>query len=274
MTVLPWDRSASDLPWSVRGRLRAALQPLVHEDGTVVGFEGLLRVHGAAAGTPGGLFRRAEHEGWAAELDVVATELALTAAGRWSAPGQLLFVNCRPQHVADLAVALDRCLRAAQRCAWPVDRLVVELNEHQPIDDLAGLAALLGDARGAGLRFALDDVQADLGCTRLVRALRPEYVKLDGLLVRQLADPRRRRDLRRLLAVTAETESQVIAEQVERPDQVEQLQAYGVALFQGWLMGAPVVGASPTSRSWSAPAQPSAGRDTARRSTSAGTNAR
>ncbi len=249
-------------------------------DGSVLGHEALLRARvGDQIVGPDHPAFLAGSAPWSEELDALAADLALRAGAVWSEPSQLLFVNCRPQALPSLETWLHRLGHAAAEHDVPLTSVVVELHEDQPVDDLPRLAALVLRAGASGLRFALDDVQTDLRSVRLVRALRPDFVKLDGQVVRALTHPGGQPHLRRFLEVVAATGAEAVAEQVETPEQAAAVLDYGIPLFQGWLMGGPVVDARPATGGWSAvaPAAVTAGvrlADTTPRRWAAGTKAR
>jgi len=70
--------------------------------------------------------------------------------------------------------------------------------------------------------------------------LRPDYIKLDHMLVRDLATAPIKRNLVSAITGFARTsQSLVIAEGVERQEEVTALQELGVFLLQGFFFGRP-----------------------------------
>ena len=65
----------------------------------------------------------------------------------------------------------------------PVDRVLLELSEHDPVDDYDALAAVLDPFRAAGLRLAIDDVGAGFSSLRHIVVTSPDVIKIDRSLV-------------------------------------------------------------------------------------------
>jgi len=119
-------------------------------------------------------------------------------------------------------------------------RLVVEVTEHDPVDDYAALAARTEDLRREGVRLAVDDAGAGFSSLQHVLHLAPDIVKLDIAFVRGIdADPARRAVARALVGFASELGSTVVAEGIERTAELAVLQELGVACGQGFLLGRP-----------------------------------
>src|SRR3712207_8957401 len=58
-------------------------------------------------------------------------------------------------------------------------RALLELSEHDPVEDYDALAGVLAPLRAAGLRLAIDDVGAGFSSLRHVVLTAPDVVKLD-----------------------------------------------------------------------------------------------
>jgi EAL domain-containing protein (putative c-di-GMP-specific phosphodiesterase class I) len=106
-------------------------------------------------------------------------------------------------------------------------RMVLELTEHQPIEDYAPLLRALEPLRERGARIAVDDTGAGYASLRHILALRPDIIKLDISLVRDLNhDP-----ARRALAASLVT--------FENADELAALTALGIRWGQGYYLGRP-----------------------------------
>jgi EAL domain-containing protein (putative c-di-GMP-specific phosphodiesterase class I) len=88
--------------------------------------------------------------------------------------------------------------------------------------------------------LAVDDTGAGHATLRHVLELEPDYVKLDRELVANLDEQRPRWALIAALRVFAdEVGAVVVAEGVERPEEVRSLVNAGVHLAQGFVLGRP-----------------------------------
>ena len=93
--------------------------------------------------------------------------------------------------------------------------------------------------RKAGFRIALDDVGAGYASLLSVSKVRPDYIKLDGELVRRAAGGALEAKIVGDLAETARQNGIVtIAEGIETADQFQLVARSGIRIMQGyWLAG-------------------------------------
>jgi EAL domain-containing protein (putative c-di-GMP-specific phosphodiesterase class I) len=90
------------------------------------------------------------------------------------------------------------------------------------------------------VRIAVDDAGAGFASLRHILLLRPDFIKLDVALCRDVAiDPARAAMARALVAFGADTGSAVVAEGIERQHDQDELQRIGVRLGQGYHLGRP-----------------------------------
>src|SRR3954466_9874282 len=155
--------------------LTLAFQPVVDLAGaTIAGYEALSRFPGTAG--PDVWFAAAADAGMAADLEALAIHKALAAVP--ALPDHtFLTVNVSPHllgtdPVQD-ALATRRDLR----------RVVVELTEHTPVDDLGALKRQTEELRARGALIALDDAGSGYSGLQQMAELRPQVVKLDRALV-------------------------------------------------------------------------------------------
>jgi EAL domain-containing protein (putative c-di-GMP-specific phosphodiesterase class I) len=120
----------------------------------------------------------------------------------------------------------------------PLNRIVLELSEHDPVDDYDALKAVLAPLRVRGMRLAIDDVGAGFSSLRHIVVTTPEVIKLDRSIVTGIADDPVLGVVTRSLVDRAHaTGAQVVAEGVETAADADALAALGVDLGQGWHFG-------------------------------------
>ncbi|GAA3342891.1 hypothetical protein GCM10020358_39550 [Amorphoplanes nipponensis] len=120
----------------------------------------------------------------------------------------------------------------------PLDRVVLELTEHEPIEDYDQLRAVLAPLRARGLRLAIDDVGAGFSSLRHIVATAPDVIKLDRSIVTGLSDdPVLAVVVRALVDLAGATGARVVAEGVETEADAATLAGLGAALGQGWHFG-------------------------------------
>jgi EAL domain-containing protein (putative c-di-GMP-specific phosphodiesterase class I)/CheY-like chemotaxis protein len=178
---------------------------------------------------------------WLADADrvglLVALELALAGAAlaqlSWLADDVSLAVNLSPATV--LSGRLHEVLTGVA-----VDRVILELTEHAPVDDYPALRTALGRWRDRGLRLAVDDAGGGYSSFAHILELSPELIKLDSTLIRDLhTSPHRQALARAVIAFADEMGVQVVAEGVEHEAELGVLRRLGAHMAQGYHLGRP-----------------------------------
>ncbi len=119
-------------------------------------------------------------------------------------------------------------------------RIVLELTEHVPVEDYDAVNAGLRPLRERGARLALDDTGAGYAGFRHLLGLRPDVIKLDISLTRDIdQDPVRRALAGALVTFAAEVDAKVIAEGVENQAELETLEHLNITWVQGYHLGRP-----------------------------------
>jgi diguanylate cyclase (GGDEF)-like protein len=231
------------------GQLRLYFQPIVEVSGggpVVVGAEALLRWAHPRLGllAPGAFLPLAEESGLVAELDLWAIDAACAALATWPAPAE----GTPPLHVAvNLAGAtlVDERLAPTVRAALtrhdvPAERLHLEVVESRTLADVPRIVEHLAELRRMGLRIALDDFGTGFSTLAWLQALPVDSVKIDRSFVRRLPDDAASLAVvRGVVALAAELAVDVVAEGVERADQLDLLREAGCRHVQGYLLGRP-----------------------------------
>jgi|GEM_PF-705393 len=147
---------------------------------------------------------------------------------------QFLALNVAPEALLELA------RRANLRDDLPLSQLVVEVTEHAVIDRYPPLLDELAPLRAQGLRVAVDDAGAGYASLRHVLELRPDFIKVDRSLIHGLADDRAKRAaVRACQSIAIDLRASVIAEGVERPEDLAMAIELGLQGAQGFLLGRP-----------------------------------
>ena len=216
-------------------------QPILElPERAVVGFEALSRGPAGSYLEPAEhLFGFTERAGFLGEVEQLCTECALDAARRLP-PDATVFLNLSVaglDHIESSPRGLSERVRA--RGLSP-ERVVVEITERTYADDPVRLRDMLAGLRGVGFRLAIDDMGTGYSSLHAVADLRPDFIKLDQLLVRDLArEPIKRNLVSAILGFARTSDSRVIAEGVESADDVASLEELGVRLQQGFYLGLP-----------------------------------
>jgi EAL domain-containing protein (putative c-di-GMP-specific phosphodiesterase class I) len=218
--------------------LDVALQPIVDlSSGRVVGAEALARFTDAD-GEPiptEACFLDAHLLELGAELELSAIRLALSSHERLPA-GLYLAVNASPALLAG-----DELIELLT--AHEPRPLVVELTEHQQVEDYVALGRSLDTLRAHGVRVAIDDVGSGFSSFRHVTRVNPEILKLDRSLVCGIDDDPVRQSLAAaIVAFAADVGAVVVSEGIESEGELACLRQLAVGLGQGFFLGRPDLG--------------------------------
>jgi diguanylate cyclase (GGDEF)-like protein len=231
----PHARAADDfLELLQPGAIRAVFQPIVRlGDLQPVGYEGLARFPtppGLVALPPDVTLAAAGRMGVRYDLEV-ACWAAISEAGAPPA-GRLMFVNVAPD-------ALGHPGLLALADSLP-SRLVIELTEQDAVQDVTLLRERLRPWISRGALVAVDDAGAGFTSLEYVAEIRPDFLKLcRGMVTGVDHDPSRMAVLRATVAFAHEVGARIVAEGVERPEELAVLRDAEVDYGQGWLFGRP-----------------------------------
>lgn len=220
------------------GGLRAVYQPIVHlEDQRVVAHEGLMR-HAHGTMTPLQLLDLARVTGRLGELETQAARM-LVRSFDFERGGRLL-VNLSAHAILQDAFRPQQIIEGLRSAGRDLSRFVIEITERDIVEDVGRLADALGYLRAAGIRIALDDFGNGHSNFELWHELGPEYVKIDRYLVHEIAEsPGRLSIVRALVQVAESLGSDLIAEGVERTQDLAIIRDLGIRYAQGYLLGRP-----------------------------------
>lgn len=216
-------------------------QPIVRLPGReAIGFEALSRgPRGSYLEPAEKLFGFAERSGLLPELELLCVDRALAAASRLPA-GATLFLNLSILGLGHLEDTSGGLATLVSRRGWHPERCVLEITERTYADDPNRLRAMVELLRRKGFRVAIDDMGTGYSSMNVLADLKPDYIKLDHMLVRDLAsEPIKQNLVGALVGFATTSRSLVIAEGVERPEEAEILQRLGVELMQGFYFGVP-----------------------------------
>ncbi len=212
--------------------LDIALQPVfdIH-DGRFLGAEALARFP-AAFGTTESVFESAASVGLSVPLERLALGCAIPALDAMQ-PGSFLAVNLTPQVAFELAAT-------GETRPELLGRLVLEITEHAAIPSYADLRRALRASREQGLRLAIDDAGAGYASLKHVVELEPDIIKIDRSLVEGVSRDRARRSaVSAFVLLALDIGAYVIAEGVEREEDLEAIRDLGVDAAQGYLLAKP-----------------------------------
>lgn len=176
-------------------------------------------------------------------LDHILVRKAYVDAAHWQsfAPGVRLNVNLSPREFQEGRV-LERLTELVQSCGIDTHKVNIEITETAHIEDLDGVEEVLRTLKKElGVGLWLDDFGTGHSALDHLLHFPIDGIKLPGAFIQPLpGDERCRAITRNLLALAHDLGLKVIAEEVERRDQLDFLLEHGCESIQGFLFNKPM----------------------------------
>jgi EAL domain-containing protein (putative c-di-GMP-specific phosphodiesterase class I)/ActR/RegA family two-component response regulator len=212
--------------------LRMVFQPIVDLlSRRHVGVEALARFAAEPHRTPDLWFAEAAGLALGVDLELVTIRAALDAL---PLVGSDAYLSVNASHRTVMHPDLPGILGEA------AGRIVVEITEHERIEEYDPLLEVLDYLRAGGVRIAIDDAGAGYSSLRHALRLSPDIMKLDISLTRGIDHDRGKRALASsLISFGDEMGVVMIAEGIETDAELRALVDLGVPFGQGFLMARP-----------------------------------
>lgn len=214
--------------------LEIVYQPAIRLDQPGIAFvEALARFGPQPYESPDKWFAAAAAVGPGVELEMLAVGQALK--GFETLPeSAIISINVSPHTVIS-----KQFRRAFER--RPVDRIILEITEHDAVFHYEPLLEVLGPLRMRGMQLAVDDAGAGHSSLHHILELQPDYIKLDVGLSRSIDVNLPRQALAAALVWFArKIGCKLVAEGVETAAELSTLRNLGVKIVQGHLMARPM----------------------------------
>lgn len=213
-------------------------QPLIQfPPGRVHGYECLMRGMDAEGKliSPGRMFEAAQTLGKQPMLDECCRAAALKQVARLARQDLTFFINFLPSALTGVDEYVASARRELKAAGLEPEQIAFEVVETDRMLDQQHLSHILRSFRKAGFRVVLDDVGAGYSSLLNLANLRPDYIKLDGELVRRGA---RSALEAKMIADLADTARQngiiVVAEGIENEEELRLILDSGIRITQGY----------------------------------------
>ena len=226
-------------------RLYPVFQPIVNlEDASVYSHEALIRgPKGTALHSPDALLKAADVEGLGYEFENACVVSSIQTWSQLGAQGRL-FVNVSASALSRLIAMRGRelVLKYIARLGMLPRMLVLEITEHERVEDMDHLAEVVSVVRSAGVALALDDFGDGRSSLRLWSQLKPEIVKIDKYFTRNIsAHGDKLKTIQALQQIAAVFGTSLVAEGIETSEDLRVLRDLGITYGQGYFLGRPAV---------------------------------
>jgi diguanylate cyclase (GGDEF)-like protein len=213
---------------------RTVYQPIIDlATEQVAGFEIFTRGPDGAFENPGDLFRICIENNILTKVDMQCLKLCVEMS-RDIAENMRVHVNLFPSTILDTPIE-------TLIAAFPKDKgrvYCVEISEQQFIGDPTFMREHVQKLRSAGVLVAIDDIGFGRNSLETLIFLEPDVVKVDRTYVTGISEDKYKvRLLKRLTNVAKSLGAEVVAEGVERREDLPILQELGIHFAQGFLWG-------------------------------------
>jgi len=135
---------------------------------------------------------------------------------------------------------MDRFIGLVQMYKKP-ERIVIEITEQEGVGDFDRLFKIVKKMRKLGVMIAIDDFGSGYANYIHILQLKPDYLKIDGSLIKNiLTDKDSQILVKSITRFAGYMKIKTIAEYVENEEIFELLKTYGVDEFQGYYFGRPL----------------------------------
>jgi EAL domain-containing protein (putative c-di-GMP-specific phosphodiesterase class I) len=131
-------------------------------------------------------------------------------------------------------------LAQLEEFALPAAKICFEISESAVIANLTHVTRFINTLRSRGCRFALDDFGSGLSSFAYLKNLPVDFLKIDGLFVRDIADdPIDRAMVRSINEISQLLGKRTVAEYVENDSILQHLRDMGIDYAQGFAIDQP-----------------------------------
>jgi EAL domain-containing protein (putative c-di-GMP-specific phosphodiesterase class I) len=225
----------------IRARVVTAYPPiLLLKDRSLLGFEALSRgARGTGLEAADILFGSAEVHDLLVELDRLCRQRALLSSGRIPSNAKI-FVNTLPATIRDPTFRGRPLIDFLDRAQVAPDRIVIEITEKLVIENYNLFRETMAYFTDLGMSFAVDDVGAGYSGLESIARLKPQFLKIDTALVRDVHESRVNREMvKAIISLGHGIGSTVIAEGIHTQEETDALLSMGVDYGQGYFLARP-----------------------------------
>lgn len=230
-------------------RVVTAYQPIMRmDDRSVMAVEALSRgARGTGLEAANLLFGGAERHGLTIELDRLCRSRALLCSLRVPTNARI-FVNTLPATIRDPQFRDKALIDFLETANVAPNRIVIEITEKLVIENYGVFLETMAYFSELGMRFAVDDVGSGYSGLEAISRIKPDYLKIDMSLVRNVHESAVNREMvKAIIALGKGIGSEVIAEGIEVEAEFEVLRKMGADYGQGYLLARPEIASAPGS---------------------------
>lgn len=216
-------------------------QPIVSLiNGEFIGYEALTRgPKESPLHFPDLLFSCAKRFNKTWEFDLLCRITAIERA-KAIIGNKYLFINIDPDIIKDPEFKKGFTKEYLKGYGISPKHIIFEITEHTAISDYRSFKEIIDNYRTQGYRIAIDDAGDGYSGLRMLSEIRPNFIKIDMELVRNIDKDMLKRELLKCIQRFAESTSlKIIAEGIETYDELKTLIDIGIEYGQGYFIQRP-----------------------------------
>jgi EAL domain-containing protein (putative c-di-GMP-specific phosphodiesterase class I) len=185
------------------------------------------------------LFGIAEKTNLSFELDRLCRRKAILSA-KGLPSHQKLFVNTFPTTMHDPEFKGDALQELLNHSGLSGRNIVFEITERFAIENYALFQREQAYYSNLGFGLAVDDIGTGYGSLEAIAHLRPEYVKVDLSIIREIhKNPVKQELLRAVVDIGKKIGAKILAEGVETQEELDVVRSFDVDFVQGYKLARP-----------------------------------
>lgn len=149
-------------------------------------------------------------------------------------------INFLPNAIYRPELCIRTTIAAAEKHQFPLENIIFEITEGEKVDDNAHLVRIIQHYQECGFLTAIDDFGAGYSGLNLLVEFKPNIIKLDMFLIRDIdRDKARQAIVKGIVSVCNDLDIQIIAEGIETPEEFKALKSLGIRYYQGYYFAKP-----------------------------------
>ncbi|KZQ39877.1 diguanylate phosphodiesterase [Enterobacter cloacae subsp. dissolvens] len=215
-----------------------ALQPIVEpSEGKISSLEALIRSNDG--GSPEHFFKTLDQDK-IYEVDLQTKKYAFALAEKLGIGSHKIAVNLLPMSLVNVPGAVEFLVDQISLHGLQPEQVVIEVTENEMISGFNKFNSAIKRLRGEGIGLAIDDFGSGYAGLSLLTRFQPDKIKIDREIVSNIhLSGAKQAIVRSIVSCCTDLEITLVAEGIEKLEELCWLESAGIRRFQGFLFARP-----------------------------------